>query len=61
MGLYISADNVNLVIGSRSGFQPLSQFFVNAFWAMMILPEKGQYDVMGFGKYLFQLVWFFKK
>lgn len=62
MKLPVSAENVNLVIdfsqvrGSASVLILCKCFLIHDDTL-----REGQYDVMGFGKYLFKLVWFKKK
>lgn len=62
MKLRVSAENVNLVIDfSRVRVSASVLILCNCVLIHDDITKEGQYDVMGFGKYLFKLVWFKKK
>lgn len=62
MKLPVSPENVNLVVDFRRVRVSASVLILcKCFLIHDDITGEGQYDVMGFGKYLFELVWFKKK
>lgn len=62
MKLHIPTENVSLVIGSSQVRLSASALILcECFLIRDDITREGQYDVMGFGKYLVERVWFKKK